>query len=277
MTRSKYIKRKYRFFAFVKQLREWMFNTSVLLVLLAVCLLTWRAFNLPVRINANLETVAAFRIPTQTMEQLYALSHIHDIPFSRLLTLYSLENDFSPEVVHPDSLELYAIQFNQLRRKFHAGDVRMYHDMFHSVLGEIQYFPIPMEYQGTYMYSDSWGSHRGTAIVDRENIRGRLPVVSMTDGHILHAGWHVQHGYHVIIVTENGNRYLYAHLNSIDDYVNQGNAIQAGQALGTMGATGDASPVHLHIGISPNVSFAMDFWINPYPLLQHISNRQNLY
>jgi len=274
MTRSKYLKRKFRLLAFVARLREWAFNASVLLILVAVGLLTWRAFNLPVRVNAAPETVAAFRIPTQTMEQLYALSHIHDIPFSRLLTLYSLENSFNPEIVHPDSLELYALQFNQLGRKFHAGDVRMYHDMFSSILDEIQYFPIPAEYQGTYIYTDGWGNHRGTAIIDRENRRGRLPVISMTDGRVLLAGWHVQHGYHVIIVTENGNRYLYAHLDKIDEYIAHGNAIQAGQMLGAMGATGEATPVHLYIGISPNVSFAMDFWINPYPLLQHVSHRQ---
>ena len=270
MTRSKYIKRKYRFLAFMASLREWSFNTAVVMVLAAICLLTWRAFNPPVRVKVTPEAVAAFRIPSQTMEQLYVLSYGYNISFAQLLTIYSIENSFAPEIVRPEALELYAAQFNQLQRKYHAGDIRMYYDMFRAILEEIQYFPIPAEYRGTYIYGDTWGKHRGTAIIDRENIRGRLPVVSMTNGHVFRAGWHPQHGYHVIVITGSGSRYLYAHLYSLEELaLNTGNEVRAGQPLGTMGATGEASPVHLYVGISPQVPFAEDFWINPYPLLRH--------
>lgn len=55
------------------------------------------------------------------------------------------------------------------------------------------------------------------------------------------------YGYHVIIDHGNGFQTLYGHLNSI--YVNPGQSIGRGQALGRMGCTGRCSGTHLHFEI----------------------------
>lgn len=286
--------------AFKVRAREWLFNAAVALVLVAVGLLTWRALYPPVRITAAPETVAAFRIPSQAMGQLYALSQWHDIHFAQLLALYSAENDFfydeqRPATIGLDALEAqYVASFARLQRRYHARDFRAYAEMFRSLLHELRYFPVPAAYD--FMYSDTWGRHRGTDIIDRENVPGRIPVRSMTEGHIQQAGWHDARGYHVLVVAESGNRYLYAHLDALAADILPGQSVFAGQHLGTMGATGatgatgvtsatgntgyaDASDlreslVRLHVGISPSVPFAEPFWLNPYPLLRHLESQR---
>lgn len=58
------------------------------------------------------------------------------------------------------------------------------------------------------------------------------------------------YGNHVIIDHGNGYTTLYAHLSSI--YVNQGQTISRGSALGRMGSTGRSSGIHLHFEIRQN-------------------------
>jgi len=256
-------------------IREWLFNTSVAIVLAATLLLIWRVFNPPITFRAQPEAVAALRVPSQAMSNLHALSQWYDIPFDQLLTMYAVANDFFPKgplpAIELDELKRsYVTNFNRLRRQYSARDTRPFFELFQNLLEEIEYFPVPLEYE--YMFSDTWGPRQGTDILDRANIRGRIPVLSMTSGHIQQAGWHTRQGYHVVVVTQNGSRFLYAHLNSLD--IATGQQIVAGQKLGTMGDSGtnfaDSVPVHLHIAISPKVPFAENFWINPYPFLRHM-------
>jgi murein DD-endopeptidase MepM/ murein hydrolase activator NlpD len=116
----------------------------------------------------------------------------------------------------------------------------------------------------------------GTAIIDRENIRGRVPIVSMTRGTVQNTGWDNQLGYFVTVVTENNTVYLYAHFDSLAPNLSVGQLVAAGSPLGQMGNSGGGRggrsfPVHLHIAIRPDVSFTRgDFWINPYPLLRFL-------
>jgi murein DD-endopeptidase MepM/ murein hydrolase activator NlpD len=160
--------------------------------------------------------------------------------------------------------------------------------MYGNLFAEIEVFPIPAGWYGyDIMFGDSWGVehnfqgnrfHMGTAILDRENIRGRVPVVSMTRGTVRNAGWDNQLGYFVEIVTENNTVFLYAHFDSLVTGLSEGQVIIAGQPLGQMGNTGGGRnsrtfPVHLHVAISPDVTFTRgNFWINPYPLLRYIEN-----
>ena len=256
-------------------IREWLFNTSVAIVLAATIILIWRAFNPPITFRAQPEAVAALRVPPQAMSNLHTLSQWYDIPFDQLLAMYAVANDFFPKGPLP-AIELnelksnYVAGFNRLRRQYSARDMRPFFELFHNLLEEIEYFPIPLEYE--YMFSDTWGPRQGTDILDRENIRGRIPILSMTSGNIHQAGWHSRQGYHVVVITQSGSRFLYAHLDSLD--ITTGQQIEAGQKLGTMGNSGTESfigiPVHLHIAISPKVPFAENFWINPYPFLRHL-------
>lgn len=67
---------------------------------------------------------------------------------------------------------------------------------------------------------------------------------------------------------EDGWRYYYAHLDSLDPALRVGQVVEAGQPLGTLGKTGNArsTPPHLHLGISSTGSVAGQ--ITPYPYLQ---------
>jgi murein DD-endopeptidase MepM/ murein hydrolase activator NlpD len=58
-------------------------------------------------------------------------------------------------------------------------------------------------------------------------------------------------GRSVAILGDDGVRYYLAHFESIDDGIEPGVRVSAGQSLGLMGRTGRASACHLHFGISP--------------------------
>lgn len=70
------------------------------------------------------------------------------------------------------------------------------------------------------------------------------PVRSVADGVVDFAGW--QNGYGNVVKVQHGNSRatLYAHLSRID--VRKGQAIEQGQHLGAVGATGWATGPHLH-------------------------------
>ena len=252
-------------------IKECFFNASVGVVLITAVLLIWRLFNPPAPFSADISNLAAMRAPPTAISNLYQLSH--DIPFDRVLAMYAIVNDFFPQgetfEVEPDALKRdYVVGFNRLRRQYSQGDIRPYFEMFNSLINELRFFPIPREYE--YMFSDTWGEIMGTAILDQKNIPGRIPVLSMTEGRIHQAKWRPGLGYHVLIITSSGTRVLYAHLDVLDEETTLDGQVEAGQKLGAMGKSGNLTNVHLHIGISPQVPFANDFWINPYPFLRHM-------
>jgi murein DD-endopeptidase MepM/ murein hydrolase activator NlpD len=71
-----------------------------------------------------------------------------------------------------------------------------------------------------------------------------------------------------------GVRYYGSHLQSLGAGIRSGKVVRAGDAIGTVGRTGDAADVacHLHFGISPACGPA-DWWtrrgaVSPYPFLK---------
>lgn len=144
---------------------------------------------------------------------------------------------------------------------------------------EIRCFPVI----GACNADDSWGGartyggdrmHEGCDIMAAENIRGRLPIVSMTDGVVEAIGWLELGGYRVGVRSPGGVYYYYAHLQSYAEGIAEGVAISAGTLLGYMGDSGYGAEgttgqfaVHLHLGIyltEDGVRFA----VNPYPVLR---------
>jgi murein DD-endopeptidase MepM/ murein hydrolase activator NlpD len=88
------------------------------------------------------------------------------------------------------------------------------------------------------------------------------PLVSPVNGRILEVrradGWTrkennpaTRGGLTVAVLGDDGVRYYLAHLQLIDDGIEPGTEVTAGQRLGEMGRSGDASACHLHFGISP--------------------------
>jgi len=123
---------------------------------------------------------------------------------------------------------------------------------------------------GNTWYEDSYGAdreggkrrHEGTDLFGQEG----TPIVSICGGIVEQLGWNRLGGERVGIRGDDGNYYYYAHLQYISPTLKKGKRVEAGEALGTMGHTGDAltTPDHLHFGIElPNRQ-----WINPYPFLE---------
>lgn len=288
---------KFRFPHLIKMelLKELLYRMAVAAVLLLLIVGGWRLLHPGVKIKASVDTVAAFRVPYRSIGMLKAYAAKHGVPFSQLFVLFCAENNFFPEKNTTYDLSRlesqYVENFDRLKRKYDANQIEPYFEMFKNLFDEIECFPIPAGYEDeetlSWMYGDSWGVsrnseddkwHRGADIMDRENVRGRIPVMSITNGAVQDAGWQDALGYYVGVVTQNGTYYQYAHLDSLAANIAAGQPVSAGQELGRMGDSGTSRDgnvfqVHLHIGISPRAGFTKNkFWINPYPLLRYIEN-----
>ena len=282
----------------VRRLKDMAFKISVLIAILLIAFAVWQIVRPGIRVRVDAETVAAFRVPHRAIGILRDYANQHGIPFPELFAIFNAENDFFPEksvVFDLSGLEeMYVSDFQRIMRRYNTRSLQPYVQMFGNLFDEIEVFPIPTgwyEHDASIMFGNSWGvehnfqgnrMHMGTAIIDRENIRGRVPVVSMTRGQVQEAGWDRQMGYSVVIATENGTIFLYAHLDSLAPGISPGQTISAGQQLGQMGNSGGGRdgrsfPVHLHIAIAPDVSFTRgQFWINPYPILRYLEDFSNL-
>lgn len=148
---------------------------------------------------------------------------------------------------------------------------------------DLKYFPIPAEYISEVSFEDSFGAyrnnggHEGCDIMDNENERGRIPVISGTDGIITNIGWLYLGGYRIGITSDNGVYYYYAHLDSYALGLQAGDKVIAGQLLGFMGDSGEGEegtrgmfPVHLHFGIYTGMSEGNEQAVDSYPFLLNV-------
>jgi len=282
-----------------RRLKAHFFRACVVITMIFILAAAWQAMRPGIRVRVSPDTVAAFRVPHRAIGMLQEYSNIYGIPFAELFAVFNVHNDFFPEKHATFDLnaieEMYVANFGRIKRQYNARSLAPYVNMFRNLFDEIETFPVPSgwyEHDASVMFGNSWGvehnfqgnrMHMGTAIVDRENIRGRVPITSMTAGTVQDAGWCNQLGYFVGIVTQNGTYYLYAHLDSLAPGLASGQDIIAGQLLGQMGNSGGGRggrsfPVHLHLAIRPSVSFTRgQFWINPYPLLRYVEGRASAY
>lgn len=70
------------------------------------------------------------------------------------------------------------------------------------------------------------------------------PVLAAADGVVRFAGWHSSYGNYVRILHAGGDETIYAHMQYL--FVRTGQRVTAGETLGTVGATGNATGPHLH-------------------------------
>ncbi len=246
--------------------------------------------------SINEMDVAAFRVPIRTMIDIQNISNDKKLDFVEVLNVFCVENNFFPEKIAPMTIEQlernFFANFDSIKEKYDFNVLNTYYNILKIPINDLKYFPIPEGYNAedndSYIYGDSYGSpreyggnrpHLGCDIEDRENIRGRIPIVSMTDGVIENIGWNEKGGYRVGVRSENGGYYYYAHLSSYAQGLDKGMKITAGTHLGYMGDTGYSTvegtvgnfPVHLHVGIQINTNITSEeFWINPYPFLRLI-------
>lgn len=158
----------------------------------------------------------------------------------------------------------------------------------YNLLKDIEYFPVAKSTDkntGYVYYANSWGDkrtyggervHEGIDIMAEENVRGKYPVVSMTDGKVENIGWLELGGYRIGIRSKHNGYFYYAHLYSYAEGMEEGKDVKAGQLIGYMGDSGYGKEegtvgmfaVHLHLGIYINDKDGNEKSINPYNYLK---------
>lgn len=160
-------------------------------------------------------------------------------------------------------------------------------DVYKQFIYDIKSFPI--REKNVYTYENGWKDsrtyngnrlHYGIDIMSKANESGQIKIRSMTDGTVENIGWNQTGGYRVGIRSESGAYFYYAHLHSYAKNLKQGDRVQAGEVIGLMGDSGYGEegttgqfPVHLHIGIAVKTPDNVEFWINPYSILQYLEQK----
>lgn len=176
--------------------------------------------------------------------------------------------------------------YNKLGRVGCAMFVKKYDRKYASkaadILEDMQGFPVlqknAVAFENSWWNARTYGGkrvHEGIDIMAKENKRGKLTIVSVSDGIVEKVGWLPLGGYRIGVRSEHGVYFYYAHLYSYAEGIQKGTKVRVGQMLGTMGDSGYGKegtvgkfPVHLHFGIY--VTFGKEEKsINPYQMLKY--------
>ncbi len=203
------------------------------------------------------------------------------------LTVLMLRNEF--ELTDEKQLHYSKLKFNRhMNQMIRIGgnQFQKMQNFYEGIYQDIKYFPVPQSSKTTkwVTYENSWRNertyggkrtHEGTDIMAQENIAGKYPVVSMSDGIITNIGWLELGGYRIGITSEHGLYFYYAHLDSYAEGLHEGMNVCAGQFLGYMGNTGYGTegtkgkfPVHLHMGVYVTDAAGDEYAVNPYWILK---------
>ena len=132
-------------------------------------------------------------------------------------------------------------------------------------LPSIKVFPV----QARCSFTDTWGEARGSRRHEGVDIiapRGNL-IYAVVDGIITKKYTDASlSGNALRLTTVDGTYFFYAHLDSFAPGIDVGVSVQAGQVLGTNGATGNTATPHLHFEVHPRGGAA----INPYPIVKAV-------
>jgi murein DD-endopeptidase MepM/ murein hydrolase activator NlpD len=128
---------------------------------------------------------------------------------------------------------------------------------------------------GPVSFGDSFGAPRADLASGwhhGEDILGPLgsPILAVADGTVFAVGWNELGGWKLWLRDRAGNEFYYAHLSAYSPLAVDGTRVSAGDVLGFMGDTGDATGVsHLHFEIHPVdlLYLGYDGVVAPYPFL----------
>jgi murein DD-endopeptidase MepM/ murein hydrolase activator NlpD len=122
---------------------------------------------------------------------------------------------------------------------------------------------------GATTFTDSWGAprpggrtHTGTDLLASEG----TPLVAIEAGFIQSPSWHSAGGLGLYIRADSGDIWYYAHLSAYVPGLREGLRVEAGQRVGYVGHTGNASTPHLHLGWQPGGGA----YQNPYPVVKSL-------
>lgn len=182
--------------------------------------------------------------------------------------------------------------------KRRPGDYRKLSQAYETVLGDLEWFPIPkslnpdtpdISYEDGWMDERSYGAgegqesrgHEGCDLMGLERPRGFYPVVSMSAGVVEQAGWLELGGWRLGIRAPGGAYLYYAHLYGYSKPWKAGDLVEAGELLGYMGDSGYGSEgtvgkfgVHLHVGIYLETDHYEEMSVNPYWILRYLEKRR---
>jgi murein DD-endopeptidase MepM/ murein hydrolase activator NlpD len=130
-------------------------------------------------------------------------------------------------------------------------------------------FPV----QGPYTFGDPFGVGRPGHVHQGQDIAAAAgtPVVAPLAGTVLTTAYQASGaGYYVVLHGADGRDYVFMHLLAGSTAVAKGQTVAAGQLLGQVGATGDATGPHLHFEIWPGGWYASKTSqpVDPLPQLQ---------
>jgi len=136
---------------------------------------------------------------------------------------------------------------------------------------------VPVAGVPRHMLADSWGDPRGGGARAHQGLdvmaaRG-TPVVAAAAGRIEKLFDSDQGGLTIYVRSDDGGTvYYYAHLDRRRPDLVEGQAVRAGELLGTVGSSGNAGPDAPHLHFEVKRMAAGERWhqgeaVNPYPLL----------
>jgi murein DD-endopeptidase MepM/ murein hydrolase activator NlpD len=85
------------------------------------------------------------------------------------------------------------------------------------------------------------------------------PLYALSDGTVLHAwSWDERCGTGFTMETTDGQTWTYCHMSYMEPSVTQGAELAAGDPVGLVGQTGDATGPHLHLQLQPAATYPQD-------------------
>lgn len=100
-----------------------------------------------------------------------------------------------------------------------------------------------------FTYGDGMGAGRNHMGFDLLGKSG-TPIYAVDAGRVTRSGYQGNGALILDVTGKGGQMWFYGHFSKI--YFSEGDAIKAGQLIGTMGDTGSPGAVHLHIELRPN-------------------------
>lgn len=107
-------------------------------------------------------------------------------------------------------------------------------------------FRITQDFNGTYDKEKGYTTGNHNAYDLAPPVKGQTPPIpAISGGTVTEIGTTGPYGNHIYITDQNGIKWLYGHLSSLN--VKKGDSITRGQQVGIMGDTGQSDGVHLHL------------------------------
>lgn len=264
-----------------------LFLAGASVEMIGMCLL----FAPVMELDMDAERMDAFRrqeLSAETLEYLEQAEEQLGLSKGELLSVWMPAKRFdlsSPEGLPTEQFSSQTGLFERYRKK-EAASLR---SLYGAIWDDLVYFPTEtgVTYEDSWMFERNYGGrrgHEGCDLMPPENVSGRYPVFSMTDGVVEKIGWLEKGGYRIGIRSPKGGYFYYAHLSDYGGGFSVGQRVRAGEILGFMGDTGYGPEptrgkfdVHLHLGIYVNSREGEEISVNPYWILKSLERRKLKY